>query len=312
MAKVITSRLTSITPTQLHQFLAILDEGSLGRAARHLNISEPALSKRLKDLESHLDVKLMDRTSRGMSPTPFGICLAHHARVIRGEFDRAIDNIAALKGGGKGRLSIGFSPSFGPSLVADAIAALCRKAPDIQISSYEGVVNNLMPLLLRGEIDLAVMTLDQQVSESEITKTRLGTDPTLVLARPEHPLAGRKKVRAAELLDFPWLMSRPGDRLRAWMEQRLDELGLPCPKPAVEFNSVAFARRMLADRDLLAFLPSTVMHEDLANRSFVQIPVPELRWERVIGIAHRRVVLSPLAQAMIQELKLASKSRRFT
>jgi len=296
-----------MTPTQLHQFLTIAEAGSLGRAARQLNISEPALSKRLKSLELSLGVPLMERTSRGMTPTAFGTCLAHHAQIIRGQFDRARENIAVMKDGKNGRLSIGFSPSFGPSIVADAVFAFAKKRPNVQITTREGLASDLMPLLLRSDIDLAVMTLDQRIPKDECSQVHLGTDPAYVIARPSHPLAGRKKIPVADILKFPWLMPHPGDRLRAWLESKLVAMKLGAPIPDIEFDSLSFARRMLAERDLLAFLPAAAMRSDLAERKLVRIAIPELRWERAVGIVHRQTLQSPLAAAMIETLKLSAK-----
>ena len=297
-----------MTPTQLQQFLAILDSGSLGQAARRLNISEPALSKRLKELEISVGVPLMERTPRGMTPTPFGACLEHHARIIRGEFDRARENIAVIKEGREGRLSIGFSPSFGPGIVADAMVAFLKRRPGVQVVTHEYLAHELTARLLRSEIDLSVMTLEQRIPHNEFVQIRLATDTVMLIARAEHPLAKRKRVRLGELQEFPWLLAKPGDRLRGWLEQQLSHHRIKLPAPGIEFDSVSFAQRMLSERDYLTFLPSTIMHDGLRDNRFVPIAVPELRWQRTVGIMHRRTHQSPLAMAMIQALKVSGKA----
>jgi DNA-binding transcriptional LysR family regulator len=293
-----------MTPKQLRHLLAIRDAGSLARAAQTLNISEPALSKTLKDLEQELSVKLMDRTPRGMVPTVFGQSLIAHAQAIEGTFRRALEDIAELKGSRKGQVALGFSPTFGADIVADTILRLCSERPEIRVITREGIFHDLEPQVLRGELDLAAVTLrEQQSPTSDIAQVLLKRDPTIVVARSKHPLARKRTVSLRELTAFPWLMAGRGDSVRARLEHCFESRGLLAPQPTIEFDSVQLAKSLMRAHDFLAFVPSMFVHNDIAAGRLKKIPCSELAWDRPIGIIHHRhISMSPVARALVKQL----------
>jgi DNA-binding transcriptional LysR family regulator len=293
-----------MTPTQLKQLLAIYEQGSLGRAAQRLRISEPALSKSLKALEDELGVPLMDRGPRGMSPTVFGEALAGHARVIREEFEQALRHIAELRGMGRGFVSVGAAPSFTASLLPAACARLLVRHPQIHVTVSEGLLDTLVPKLLRSEFDFLLVTLREEPLAPELAQTPLRIDPTAVLARANHPLAGRANLKLEDLLDSPWVLPRPPDRLRAWIDQRFVAAGLRTPTTAIDFGSVNFARAALMSADVLTFLPLELFADELSRGEVVVVRASGTRWDRTVGVTYRkRNSLTPAARALIQEIR---------
>src|SRR5690348_224770 len=145
-----------LSSRQLAHFVAIVEAGSLGRAATALRLTEPALSKSIRSLERLLDVKLFDRGPRGFDLTPFGESLLDHARVILTEFRRTHADIAELRGAEAGRVYVGTGPTFASTLVPRAVMALLAKRPAVRVTIYEGYGDTLVPMTLRGELDFFV------------------------------------------------------------------------------------------------------------------------------------------------------------
>jgi DNA-binding transcriptional LysR family regulator len=267
------------------------------------------LSKSLRSLEREFKVRLMERGPKGMTATVFGESLAAHARVIRSEFSRAAEEMDELRGVGRRRVAIGVTHSFASALVPAAVTALLRKRPEMRVSVTQGLFQSLIPMLLRGDLDLVVMTLHARSPASDLAQIVLRADRSAVMVQAGHPLARRKRLAIADLLAYPLLMTKPGDRSRVFAEERFAAAGLKCD-PCVEFDSVTFAREMLLKTDMVTFLPVEVFRPDLDAGTIVILPVRDLDWLRPVGILHgKRTLLSRDALALIGELKSIGEGR---
>src|SRR5579872_5452161 len=122
---------------QLRAFLAVLEQGSLGRAAGQVNLSQPALSRLVQDMENRLGVRLFDRRRSGMTPTAYAEAFAPHARLLLFEMSQAVDTLDALRGLRRGVLRVGAVGAVARALLPDAVTALLAKAPDLQVELME-------------------------------------------------------------------------------------------------------------------------------------------------------------------------------
>lgn len=288
---------------RLKHFLAVYDLRSIGQAAEKLFLTQPALSKSIRQLEEDLEVKLFDRTPLGVVPTVYGDALAQHARVIRSEMRHAETEIANLRGAVKGHVTVGCGPSVAASLMPLATEKLRKAKPGIRFTIIEGLVDTILPALRRGEIDLAVGAWPRP-ADSDVTAETLVRDRVCVVAGPRHPLTRKKTVELSDLLEFPWVLPPESQRFRQLLEETFLAKGLSPPVPTVTSNSATFIRTMLLDNVSLSFLP--VQSLPLRNRSstLVALPVAGLSREIEVTITFReRAVIPPAVHALIAALR---------
>lgn len=238
---------------RLHHFLGVYEHGSLGRAAEALHLTQPALSKSIQQLEASLDVKLFERTPVGVVPTIYGDTLSRHAKVIEAEIRNAEREIAIMRGGSKGEVSVGVTPSIAANLMPHTVLKLHDEKPDIQVRVLEGLLESHIPALRRGELDLVVSSWTRGM-HPDLTTEVLMRDRVVVWAGAGHPLAG-KKVRIDALVDYPWVMPPHSQFWLTLLDKQFVAAGLSPPLPGVVTNSAAFVQEMLLENRYLSFLP---------------------------------------------------------
>lgn len=289
---------------QLAHFMAVLERGSLGRAAEALNISEPGLSKSIRKLEDDLQVRLLDRGTRGMTPTLFGESLASHARIIQNEIDLAVSELDELQGASKGIVRIGTRPSFGTVILPRAIARLHTRRPGVRAIVREGLMSNMIVELLNGDLDFIVVTMTDQPPDAELVQERLVESPATVVARAGHPLAGLKTISSEALSKQTWVLPFGTDPVRQNLEAILEKLGIADIDVAAESDSVEFNMEYIRQTDALGFLPESMIKKGRNQDDFILLDVKGVKWHREFGIIRRkRTSLTPAAQLLVREIK---------
>lgn len=288
---------------RLRHFLAVYDLRSIGQAAEKLFITQPALSKSIRQLEEDLEIKLFDRTPLGVVPTVYGDALAQNARVIRSEMRHAETAIANLRGAVKGHVTVGVGPSVASSLMPLAAEKLRKGKPGIRLTVIEGLVDTILPALRRGELDLAVGAWPR-VADSDITADLLIRDRVCVVAGPRHPLARKRTVELSELIEYPWVLPPESQRWRQILEETFLARGLSPPIPSVTSNSASFIRTMLLDNFSLSYLPLQSLPVRQRTSTLVALPAEGLARDLEVTISIReRAVTSPASHALIAVLR---------
>lgn len=292
---------------QLQHLLAVVEHGSVGRAADAINISQPALSKSIQKLEDVFQVKLLDRTPLGVTPTEFGRVLMQHARAVDAELRHATQEIDAMRGAAVGHVAVGAGPVVGVHLLPVAVSRLLENHPGVTVSIIEGIGNSLTTALLSGELDFAIGGQIEIVPSPDVVHDDLYLDRTIVVARREHPLTVMKKVGIEELAQAKWVLPQSPDALRQEFDRIFLNAGLKPPAPVAATNSVPFMRALLMQTDLVSFLPtaslaSTVMPGGSSN--LIAIRQQACVWKRNVRVSRRKTgSISPLARKLISELK---------
>jgi DNA-binding transcriptional LysR family regulator len=221
---------------------------SFARTAEEASITQPALSKWLRELEDTLGLPLFERTSRRVAPTAYGEsmleCVARiltDLRTIQPAFD-------ALKGGTSVPLKIGMLPYIAMRLLPGAIEHLAMSAPAQQINYSENTLDNLLPLMQRRELDMVVCRLEAAALTSGFTVTELYSDEILVVAPKEHPLHRRSRVTWRDAAAYPWIMPSMGSPIRTALEVEFATANVAPPHVLMESTShltnCAVARRV--------------------------------------------------------------------
>lgn len=287
---------------QLEYFRRVAQRRNISIAAAELNITQPSLTKSIKLLEKELGVRLFDRLARGVELTDYGEALLRHAEAIRVQVADAGSEIAALKSGTFGTISVGAGPAWLRRHLPLAVAETVARHPGVRIRVGGGFDEELFRSLRRGEFDFVVAELPQGEDRRGLEIRALTADGLGVCCRAGHPLARRRRVTPRDLLRYPWVLLPRTTRAQRRLTALFAAQDLTPPLNVVETNSHAFLLSMLRQSDALTFTTSrTVDTEEGAG--LVMLSVPALTVRREAGIVLRRGgFLSPVAQHLIEGL----------
>lgn len=287
---------------RLRHFLAVFEHGSLGRAAEVLNLTQPALSKSVHQLEEELGVKLFDRTPFGVVPTVYGKTLSHHAKIIQSEMHHAEREIASLTGATKGEIVVGVGPGAAVGLMPAAALRLQQERPNVQITVIEGLADDHIPALRRGEIDLAVGNWPS-VTDPNLTCEVLARDKVVVVAGSKHPLADMD-VQIAQLLEYPWALPSRSQIWRECLDQHFTAKGLTPPVPRmIAANAAGFLRALILQSDYLTLLPRHLISFEERAGLVSLIDIEEIAIDVEISVTYRdRPSMSPACQLLVRAL----------
>lgn len=287
---------------RLRHFLTTYELGSIGQAADRLLLTQPALSKSIRQLEDELGVRLFDRTTLGVVPTAYGEALAHHAKAIEAEIRRAEAQLASMRGKAEGRVAVGVGPAIAGRLMPLATMSLHRQHARIALSVTEGLVDTLIPLLRRGEIDVAVGAWPRVV-DPVLTTEPLFRDRIEIYAAASHPLAGRA-IALAELGGHAWALPPHDQKWRQQLDTLFCERGLTPPQAAVVSNSATYLKALMLQGGYLSFLPRQLA---AAEEGLVAIAVDVPRLEPEVTLTYReRSLADPAVLEMVQALRAAA------
>jgi DNA-binding transcriptional LysR family regulator len=283
----------ALDPRQLRAFLAITECGSLGLAAETLHVTQPALSRTIRRLESQLGVPLFERRTTGMELTLFGRALVPHASLLNTENALAVEQINALRGLGQGTIRIGAVASAAIMLLPAVLDDLLQAWPRLQVQITEAVEDVLETALTNNTIDVAIGGPIQE-SEDIVQVAEHGfTDRYSVLSAVNHPLQGRGELTIHDVAGEPWVMPPAGAVPRRQFNELTSRLGISPPHVAVETRSPAFIKAMVAKSLCLGWLPEPLFAAEQAAGLLRSLPVPQLAMQRRFFVFRRRRNYTP-------------------
>jgi LysR family transcriptional regulator of gallate degradation len=289
----------------LRYLVEAIEQGSIGRAASRLGISQPALTKSLRLLEKELDVPLLERTSAGVAPTAYGRSLYAHAKAVEAEVGHAQAEISQLRGKHQGSVHVGALPSIAGGLLAQAVASVGEQHPDFSARIVEKMNFELLPGLRLAEFDF-VVGLAEDPAELGVRSRVILRDELCVIARTGHPLAAHDLVREADLASFPWLYPMVGASHRHVLEHFFRSAGVEPPIAKIETTSVQMIKSVVQQSDYLGVLPLHVMAAEVADGRLTRLRVRSETLRRTIAIHHREShPLSAAARALMRALEVA-------
>lgn len=294
---------------QLRLLMAVGQHRSVLHAARALNVSQPAASKLIQDLEADFGVPLFDRTNRGVVPTAFGAALIRHARLVLTQIGQAAAEIDDLAAGRAGRVVVGTLLAASARLLPDAVARVRADRPGIAVKIVEGTNDILMPALRAGELDLVLGRLSAHRHRAELVQERLHDEAIQAVARPGHPLAnGRTSLAAVHAAGL--ILPPPETTLRRQIDEMFLDAGLSPPQPAVESVAWLANREILAATDLVGLVPAEVAARDIAAGLVAALDWPVPLAAGPVGVTMRAETgLSPAAQTFLASLRASAAAR---
>lgn len=289
--------------TQIRDFLAVVDAGSLHAAARGLGLSQPAVTKSIKGLEAELNVQLLQRTTRGIVLTPSGRMFLARARVAQSELVKARDELA--EGQRQGSVAIGVGPLAATAVVPEALTLFRKRFPNARVHIMEAIGRVLFDLVRDEVLDLGVTRKPDGKLGRALAFRPLYHNPLTVAARKGHPLSNAGSV--ARLADAEWL-SLAGATAAGSVEQVFSSTGLPLPSRMIQCDSYNTAAALLAKTDTVGIMPRRLLSEVLARDLLQEIPVAERLPSFTTGLLTRAdAPLTPIAGAMAKALVAAAR-----
>ncbi len=289
---------------QLLLLVALAEEGNIHRASQVLNMTQPAASKLLKDLEDVLEVPLFDRLPRGMRATWYGETMIRHARVALASLNQAHDELVALKAGQFGQVHIGAITSPGLALLPSAVARVKRDQPNLRIAVEIETSPVLLERLAQGKLDILVARLFAEHDQSKLRYETLTEEPVCALVRPGHPLLGMTGLTLRDVVAAGWIVPPAGSVLRHRFDLMYQQEGLAPPVNLIESAALLFITRILQQSDMIAVLATDVARYYAAHGIVAVLPLAMPCQMDAFGIITRTDrLLSPAARIMLKALK---------
>lgn len=207
--------------SQMKAFVAVVDHGSFSDAARVLGVSQPAVTMQIQGLEASVGATLLDRRYRRVDLTEAGRVLLPHARRILSQLDEAHDEISALSGTVTGRLTIAASTTPGVYLVPRLLGAFLANNPEVGVTIVVHDTAEVVELVETGQAHLGMT--GATVRGARASFEQVGGDELIVIASPQHRLAGTRDVPLARLSDETWVLRESGSGTRQVAEGLLAE-----------------------------------------------------------------------------------------
>ncbi|HHH49101.1 MAG TPA: LysR family transcriptional regulator [Gammaproteobacteria bacterium] len=284
----------------LKTFIAAAELASFSLAAERLYLTQPAVSKRISALEAELGTRLFDRIGRRVSLTEAGRMLLPRARDILAEIDDSLRQIANLSGEVGGHLSIGTSHHIGLHRLPPVLRAYTRAWPKVELDLRFMDSEAACHAVQTGQLELGIVTLPL-TPLADLDSECIWADPLRIVAGREHPLAGQRHIRPAQLATHAAILPAHGTYTRALLERAIaSEAG--SLQVSMTTNYLETIKMLVSVGLGWSVLPQTMLSDDLQA-----LDVPGLPLVRQLGVVHHRQrTLSNAARTMLQQLRAGS------
>ena len=288
----------------LRSSLMVAECGAVTTAAQRLHITQPALTRRLQQLEEQLGAPLLDRGRRGVQLTELGQLAQREGRSIVAHYDLLREQVRAHQQLQGGSVRIGGGATVVSFILPEAIACFQAAHPLVRFQVKEAGSNEVADNVRAGELELGLVTLPVQSRGLDVS--RLTRDRIVLVADPDHPLAGSGSISSRELDGMALIGFEGGSAIRQIIDTALRDAGVEM-NVVMELRSIPAILRMVTSTGNLAFVSHVGVE---ANSDVTQLSVRDLRIERQLAVVVRqRSHLSPPAAAFLEQI-VSSRGER--
>ena len=287
----------------LHTFVAVAQQGTLGRAAGTLNLSQPALSKTLNELEQLTGTRLFERGRLGAQLTLVGEQFLTHAVKVLDALNSAGQALNRKEGLNNDIVSIGALPTAALGILPTVIGQFHKQQKDITLQV--ATMNNTMLLagLKSGEIDIGIGRMSDPELMSGLHYELLFLESLKLVVRPGHPLL-QETVTLSRVMEWPVVVSPKGTVPRQNAEALLQSQGCKMPAGCIETLSASLSRQLTVDFDYVWFVPSGAVKDDLRRGVLTALPIATQGAGEPIGILTRvDATLTPGTQTLLSAIR---------
>ncbi len=282
--------------SQLTQFIAAAERGSLRAAARDLNIAQPAISRAIREIEHEVGAPLFERHQKGVLLTAAGEVYLRRALAVRAELRRAQEEIDQIKGQMTGEVSVAMTAVAAFSLLPRTLAAFQQRFPDARVKVTTGFFPAAEAQLHSGQLDFYVGPLRDRSALTKFAVEKLFDHRWVVVGRKGHPLAGCRSL--ADLGAARWSkVSLTDSAYEADISRPFVERGLPAPRIVVQCSSPTTTLMAVATSDLLTIVPRQLLNTPFARDQFAVFDLDQpLDGAPIHAVRRADLSLTPLAE----------------
>ena len=267
---------------RLLYFFHVATGGSFTAAEATLDIAQSALSRQIRQLETDLGTKLLERRGHGVEPTATGQVLLKYTEKILDLMTEAVGEVNNSKRAPRDRVSLAASRPFSTNYIPDVLVRFGKEFPNIHVSVYEASSGQVYEMLTSGVVDLAVVLA--QANSPKISSTKLVDEELLLTGRSDNPFLQRAYVKREDLPHVNLMLPAAPLGTRGILERYFEAGGLHLD-PVLRFDSVSLIKEMIRRAGHCAFLPASACEAELAAGEFIARPLkPGL--SRTLRLAH--------------------------
>ncbi|WP_397474441.1 LysR family transcriptional regulator [Pusillimonas sp.] len=294
----------AVNERRLAALVALAEQKHMGAVAQQLDISQPAVSMAVRDLEDGIGLALFDRSGTLWQPTGAGEIIINHVKRALSQLRLADAELAAMDGHIRGQIIVGALPFGRPYILPAAISRLHRKHPGLQFNTLEAPLKTLTYALWCGDIDFILGALSPTELYPDLIQENLFSDRMGVIARAGHPLGARPGLTLADTLSADWVLPRQGTPPRQVLRAAFAALGMQEPSATVESSDLSVIRGLLLESDMVTAASSHLFHHEFSAGALQQLPLELVESPRSVGILRRTSEhSSPGAQLLIEEIR---------
>lgn len=263
----------SLTIRHMRVIAALAELKIVSRVADELMVTQPAISKQIAELERIVGAPIVTRDRKRLHLTAIGLRLAEHARMVLSQIDRAAFDVEAMSSGVSGAVSVGVVASVGPIILPDALALLKRSAPETSVSLIEGHFVSLYPQLESGVMDLLIARVWQPQELPGIEQSVLFSEPVVVVAGSDHPLAEQDALDWKQAIGWPWILPQANSVARRAFDALFAKNGLVTPTNTIASVSLALNLEIMRKMPAIGLFPESIARVHSARRDIVVLPL---------------------------------------
>ena len=294
----------------LRMLLAVTQAGSMAKAATLLATSQPAVSRAIADMEATLGVALLERSSQGVQPTPYGDALIKRGVAVFDELRQGVKDIDFIADPTAGEVKIGGTSATMTGIISTVISRMSLKYSRVNFQVVTRPPSTLLHELRERNLDMVISMTFDPVTDENIQSEILYEDYLVIVAAPNNPLARRRRVELADLVNEAWAMNETNANtfLAGPLAEAFRAKGLEPPRVAVAGATGRLGDTLLATGRFITTLPESLLHFPIKLTSLKRLPVdlPTTRGKtRIMTLKNR--TLSPVAQLFIEFAREVAK-----
>lgn len=297
-----TDRYSAITK-ELFEFLMVVRCGSINKAAKELNTTQPTLTRTIRRLEDVLKVPLLERSPQGIAPSDFGRVLLPFLSNAESQMRLAMLELDKLKAVGGERVAFGATPMLANKLVPQVLQEFVPRHPYLTVEFSEGLKSALLDGLKSGRYDFIMALMSFEEDAGDVLQQELFTDTLVIIARPDHPLTRQATIAVSDIVRCEWIVPTKGLDLRSRLENFFRNEGHDLPAFAVEATLFSAILALVKNTDRISAVPTVMVREELQRGELVALTGAWSFIHRSFSIFFRRGhMLSPSARDLIQTI----------
>jgi len=291
---------TMIFDFRLQVFHTAARRLSFTKAAEELFITQPAVTKHIKELEHQFNNKLFERRGNNIVLTQAGKVLQLHTQELVAIYNKMEEEMASLSGGTKGNLNIGSSTTIAQYILPAMFADFRSKFNDVSLKITTKNTEDIEQGLISGEIDLGF--IEGHIKNKQIKYIPFLKDDIVLVGRAGHPWASKKNISIADLLNVPLIMREYGSGTLEVVRFALEKAGLKWNQLNIEMqlDSTEAAKSYLLHSDSLAFISKHAINVAETGNLFEIISIKNLTIQRPLNAIHLHGTPSKLAQLFLK------------